>query len=98
TIGPYTWGRPALRWVANRLDRRVVVSADARHTAEQALGGEYELLFNGIEIDRFAKATPWPSDEPAIFFIGRHEPRKGLAVLLEAMAELPPEVRLWVGG
>lgn len=98
TIGAYTWGRPALRWVANRLDRRVVVSADAQQLAEHALGGQYDLLFNGIEIDRFAKATPWPSEHPAIFFIGRHEPRKGLAVLLEAMAELPPDVRLWVGG
>jgi phosphatidylinositol alpha-mannosyltransferase len=76
----------------------VVVSADARDLAETALGGSYELLFNGIEVDRFAKATPWPSDGPTIFFIGRHEPRKGLAVLLEAMAHLPPSVRLWVGG
>ena len=98
TIGAYTWARPALRWVANRLDRRVVVSADARELAEHALGGEYELFFNGIEVDRFAKATPWPSEGPTIFFIGRHEPRKGLAVLLDAMAELPSDVRLWVGG
>ena len=28
-----------------------------------ALGGEYALLFNGIEVDRFAKAAePWPTD------------------------------------
>jgi phosphatidyl-myo-inositol alpha-mannosyltransferase len=98
TIGAYTWGRPALRWVASRLDRRVVVSADARDLAETALGGSYELLFNGIEVDRFAKATPWPTEGPTILFIGRHEPRKGLAVLLDAMASLPPWVRLWVGG
>jgi phosphatidylinositol alpha-mannosyltransferase len=98
TIGPYTWGRPALRWLANRLDRRVVVSEDARELAQHALGGEYELLYNGIEVDRFAKATPWPTEGPTIFFIGRHEPRKGLAVLLEAMAQLPANVRLWVGG
>jgi phosphatidyl-myo-inositol alpha-mannosyltransferase len=98
TIGAYTWGRPALRWVAGRLDHRVVVSADARDLAETALGGEYELLFNGIEVDRFAKATPSPTDGPTIVFIGRHEPRKGLPVLLDAMADLPPSVRLWVCG
>lgn len=98
TIGAYTWARPALRWVASRLDRRVVVSADARELAETALGGTYELLYNGIELDRFAKATPWPTDGPTIFFIGRHEPRKGLAVLLDAMSLLPSSVRLWVGG
>jgi len=98
TIGAYTWGRPALRWVADRLDHRVVVSADARELAESALGGSYQVLFNGIEVDRFAKATPWPTEGPTIAFVGRHEPRKGLAVLLDAMAELPPAVRLWVVG
>src|SRR5260221_2051095 len=64
----------------------------------EALGGESPLLFNGIEVDRFAKASPWPSDGPTIFFVGRHEPRKGLAVLLEAMRSLPADVHLWVAG
>ena len=97
-VGPYTWGRMPLRVIAKRLDLRVAVSNDARELATRYLRGDYEVFFNGIEIDRFAKAEPWPSDGPTIFFIGRHEPRKGLAVLLEAMAELPDEVRLWVGG
>lgn len=97
-IGAYNWGRIPLRRIAKRLDARVVVSEDARKLAAATLGGEYELFFNGIEIDRFAKATPWPTEGPTIFFIGRHEPRKGLAVLLDAMADLPSDVRLWVGG
>jgi phosphatidyl-myo-inositol alpha-mannosyltransferase len=97
-VGPYTWGRIPLRMMAKRLDHRIAVSADAKALATRYLKGEYEVLYNGIEIDRFAKATPWPSEHPTIFFIGRHEPRKGLAVLLEAMSELPADVRLWVGG
>ena len=97
-VGPYKWGRTPLRMIAKRLDLRVAVSADAKDLASRTLNGDYEVLFNGIEVDRFAKATPWPTEGPTIFFIGRHEPRKGLAVLLEAMAELPAEVRLWVGG
>jgi phosphatidylinositol alpha-mannosyltransferase len=48
-------------------------------------------------VDRFAKATPTPTDGPTVLFVGRHEPRKGLAVLLEAMASMPAGVRLWVG-
>ena len=64
--------------------------------AQRALGGSYELLFNGIEVDRFAKATPWPTDAPTILFVSRHEARKGLTVLLDALAHLPPDVRLWV--
>ncbi len=97
-VGPYRWGRAPLRMIAKRLDLRLAVSADAKGLARRTLGGDFEVLFNGIEVDRFSKATPWPTEGPTIFFVGRHEPRKGLAVLLEAMAELPAEVRLWVGG
>jgi phosphatidylinositol alpha-mannosyltransferase len=82
--------------MARQLDLRCAVSDDARRMAEDALGGEYVVLYNGIEIDRFAKATPLPTDAPTIFFVGRHEPRKGLAVLLDALVHLPPEVRLWI--
>jgi phosphatidylinositol alpha-mannosyltransferase len=66
--------------------------------AHKALGGEYVLVHNGIDVERFAKASPWPSEGPTIFFVGRHEPRKGLAVLIEAMTHLPEEVTLWIGG
>ena len=47
-------------------------------------GGTYEVLYNGIEVDRFAGVEPWPTTGPAVLFLGRHEERKGLAVLLEA--------------
>jgi len=89
------WG---VRRLARRLDHRCAVSEDARAMAHEALGGDYTLLFNGIEVDRFAKASPWPTDAPTIFFVGRHEPRKGLAVLLEAVPLLPSDVRVWVAG
>jgi phosphatidylinositol alpha-mannosyltransferase len=88
----------ALRRLAERLDHRCAVSPDAMGMAQEALGGTYELVFNGIEVDRFATATPWPTDRPTIFFLGRHEPRKGLDVLLSALAELPDDVAVWVGG
>ena len=89
------WG---VRQLARRLDHRCAVSVDAWQMAQEALGGDYTLLFNGIEVERFAKASPWPSDAPTIFFVGRHEPRKGLAVLLEALQSLPADVRLWIAG
>ncbi len=93
----YRWLVPLTRWVAKRLTERCAVSEDARKLAQESLGGEYRLLYNGIETDLYTKASPTPSDRPTIFFIGRHEPRKGLDVLLEAMAYLPAETRLWVG-
>ena len=86
--------RALTRWGGRKLSLRVAVSEDARATAAAALGGEYVVLHNGVEVERIAKATPWPTDGPTIFFVGRHEPRKGL----DAMRELPSDVRLWVGG
>src|SRR5690606_34951028 len=94
----YTLARPGVRWLAKRLDHRCAVSKDALATAQRALGGTYELLFNGIEVERFAKAVPTPATGPTIFFVGRHEERKGLAVLLDALRFLPGDVRVWVGG
>jgi phosphatidylinositol alpha-mannosyltransferase len=96
--GVYRQFRPIARWVAKRLRLRCAVSEDALDTASDALGGEYELVFNGIDVARFAKAPPWPTTSPTILFVGRHEPRKGLAVLIDALAELGPDVQLWVAG
>jgi len=88
---------PALRWMVRRLDVRCAVSADAEKMAREALGGTYVQTFNGVELDAFGKADPHPTAGPTILFLGRHEPRKGLAVLLEAMTRLPSNVRLWIG-
>ncbi len=92
----YRWLNPIVRWLAGKLDLRCAVSEDARAMAANAVGGAYELLFNGVELGLYAGPTPEPASQPTILFLGRHEPRKGLAVLLEAMGELSPEVRLWV--
>ena len=93
----YQFLNPALRWLAGRIDVRAAVSAEAESLAVTHLGGTYERLFNGIEIDRFENVEPWPSDGPTIFFLGRHEERKGLDVLLAALPSLPPSVRVWIG-
>ncbi len=89
---------PVLRWVCNRLDWRGAVSAEAAELARRFLGGTYEVVFNGVPVERFRQTKPHPSDGPTIFFVGRHEPRKGLAILLAAMRRLPDDVVLWVGG
>ena len=58
------------------------------------------MLFNGVEMDRFESATPHRDAEgrPAVLFLGRHEPRKGLQVLLDAFATLQRPAVLWVAG
>jgi phosphatidyl-myo-inositol alpha-mannosyltransferase len=97
--------RPALRRVATRLDRRVVVSKDALELVRQHIGGEYEVLFNGVDLEGIRAAQPLvghpragdPDHVPTIFFCGRHEDRKGLSVLLQAVDQIPGTVRVWVG-
>jgi phosphatidylinositol alpha-mannosyltransferase len=98
TIGVYKWGRPILRRIANRLDIRTAVSPEAAGMARRFLGGSYDILFNGIEVDRYATVPPAPTRGPTVLFLGRHEPRKGLAVLLEAARLLPSDVTLWIAG
>jgi len=70
----------------HRFTVRCAVSEAARQTAERAVGGEYTVLFNGVEIERFRDAEPWPTTGPTVLFLGRHEERKGLGVLLQACA------------
>ena len=97
-IAAYRWLRPLVRRLTARLDWRVAVSSEAASMAERHLGGSYDVLANGIEVDRIANAEPTPTSGPTIFFLARHEERKGLHVLLDAFGRLPPDVRLWVGG
>jgi phosphatidylinositol alpha-mannosyltransferase len=87
--------RPLQRMV-DRLTVCTAVSAEASRDVHAAFGVECRILFNGVEVDRYAAAEPWPSEEPVIAFVGRHEPRKGLAVLLDAFAGLDRRARLWV--
>ena len=54
------------------------------------------MLYNGVELDEYAAVGARPNSGPTIFFCGRHEERKGLEVLLDAMVHLPPEVRLQI--
>lgn len=89
---------PGVRWMASRLRRRVAVSPAAEEMARDALGGHYQILFNGIEVSRFAKAEPWPTEAPTVLFLGRHEQRKGLAVLLAALDRIRGDLRVWVAG
>ncbi len=91
---------PAARRLCARLAVRAAVSVEAADTARLLAGGSYELIGNGVELERFAAAVPFPTGGPTVCFVGRHEPRKGLGVLLDAFGRLEPGLgaRLWVTG
>jgi phosphatidyl-myo-inositol alpha-mannosyltransferase len=101
--GVSRWVRPLhplTQLVGRRLQVRVAVSEAARQTGLQEGGGEFEVLFNGVEMDRFESAPPRrdPEGRPTVLFLGRHEPRKGLAVLLDAFARVEAPAVLWISG
>ena len=94
----YRFLAPALSRIVARLDHKVVVSKDALALVQGYLGGEYEMLFNGVETTEIRGVPPLRHDRPAIFFVGRHEERKGLGVLLAALRQIDLAVTCWVAG
>ena len=92
--------KPLAELVGRRLQIRVAVSEAARETGIPAGGGEFEVLFNGVDMERFESAAPVHHEEgpPVVLFLGRHEERKGLNVLLDAFARIERPAILWVAG
>jgi phosphatidylinositol alpha-mannosyltransferase len=87
-----------------KITGRIAVSPAARRVVVEHLGGDAVLIPNGVAVRRFHGARPLAGrpNAPTVAFLGRiDEPRKGLAVLLEALpelVELVPDVRLLIAG
>ena len=79
------WYGPAARVFGvclDRIDHRIAVSERARETAQRYLGPvPIEIVPNGVVVPPTADPG---GRKPHVVFIGRHEPRKGLVVLLRA--------------
>lgn len=76
---------PVWGFLADRIDHRIAVSAQARASAQRWIPGDYDVIPNGVLIPDDADPA---SRENRIVFAGRHEQRKGLQVLLRAWPEL----------
>jgi phosphatidyl-myo-inositol alpha-mannosyltransferase len=94
----YRFLAPGLSRILGRIDHKVVVSKDALALVQGYLGGEYEMLFNGVETKEIRAIEPVHPPRPAVFFVGRHEERKGLGVLLAALRETELDVSCWIAG
>ena len=100
----YQFGKRVMRPYAERLHGRIAVSAAARHFIDRYFPGDYKVIPNGVDVDRFRKAVPltrWQDGTPNILFVGRFEPRKGLLELLKAyrlMRRTGVEARLLLVG
>ena len=93
----YAAARPLLQPIVSRLAGRIAVSEPARRTAAAIFPGDYEVIPNGIDVRRFQTEGPRPSGLPPsgaiVLCVGRLEPRKGVAALIDAM----PRVRERIG-
>ena len=78
-------GRPVWGFLMDRIDRRIAVSDAARESAARWFPGEFEVIPNGVLIP--PEAEPG-GREHRLVFVGRHDPRKGMPVLLRAWPEI----------
>jgi phosphatidylinositol alpha-mannosyltransferase len=99
----YRGAKAVLAKAASRLTVRTAVSEAARALATRYFPGEYVITPNGIDTRRFASVAPLGATPGAprrsVLFLGRLESRKGLEVLIRAMAGLADlDVSLVVAG
>jgi phosphatidyl-myo-inositol alpha-mannosyltransferase len=96
-LGWMRFGKPLWGFLIDRIDYRIAVSERARASQASWLPGEYEVVPNGVLVPDEAPAG---DREHRIVFAGRHEPRKGLQVLLRAWPEIRRRtgLRLTVAG
>lgn len=81
----YRGGVPLWGFLMDRIDYRIAVSEQARTSVSRWLPHAYDVVPNGVLLPPAAD----PADrEHSVVFIGRHDPRKGLPVLLNAWAEI----------
>ena len=97
----YYLGQTAMEKVRGR----IAVSEDARRTLVTHMGGDAVLIPNGVRVSAFASRERLPGVDPgrpAILFLGRmDEPRKGLAVLVEALPAVLvaiPDLQVLIAG
>jgi phosphatidyl-myo-inositol alpha-mannosyltransferase len=99
---------PVARRVADRLHVRIAVSSAAQEYAATAMRlplGAFKVVPNGVDFARFSTAEPIADlvdpERPLVLFVGRLEPRKGLAVALRGFLRLRsvmPSARFCVVG
>jgi phosphatidyl-myo-inositol alpha-mannosyltransferase len=89
-LGWLKGAKPLWGFLLDRLVKRIAVSPRARDSAARYFPAEYEIIPNGVLIPEEAEPA---GRENRVVFIGRHDPRKGMEVVLRAW----PQVRARTG-
>jgi len=102
----YGYAKPIFKPFFGRLDGRIAVSEAVRDYLAPYFPGDYRIIPNGIDLERFSDPALRPVErfddgKLNILFVGRLEKRKGFKYLLRAFAQVKkavPEARLMVVG
>lgn len=102
----YYYSKAILRRFFERLSGRIAVSTAARDLIAAHFAGDYVVIPNGIDVERFGdrQIQPWPRYQDGklnVLFVGRLEKRKGFRFLLGAFERVKaamPQTRLIVVG
>jgi phosphatidylinositol alpha-mannosyltransferase len=84
------WARSYLAPTVEKLDARIAVSSTARDFVAHYFPGNYEIIPNGVDIERFRPdVAPFAEHRREgtvnLLFVGRLDPRKGVDRLIAAM-------------
>ncbi len=102
----YEYAKPIFERFFDRLDGRIVVSEAVRDLMTSYFPGDYRVIPNGIDLERFSDPALRPIEQfddgkLNILFVGRLDKRKGFKYLLQAFAQVKkaiPQARLMVVG
>lgn len=81
----HRFGLPLWGFLIDRIDYRIAVSEQARLSVSRWMPAAYDVIPNGVLVPPAADSA---NRDHTVVFIGRHDPRKGLPVLLNAWPEI----------
>ncbi len=83
--------------IFEKIHGKIAVSPAARDSIKRHFGGEYRIIPNGVDTERFSPSKKGesflPKNKKIVLFVGRFEQRKGFKYLRKAFKKVLKEVK-----